>query len=361
MHDVFPQLQQMSASPRRLLILAEGTLDFHHGKTATSLLRYRPEEVVAVIDSEHAGQTTNEVLSLAGETPIVARVDEAFALEPTTLLIGIAPRGGALPDSWRRQILTCIAHGMDVVSGLHFMLNEDQDFVQAATQHGVTLTDVRTPPADLRVADMRSRREGARVVTFVGSDCAVGKMTAALEVADAARRLGLSTAFVATGQTGIMLEGAGVAVDRVIGDFMAGAVETLVVEACEEADWVFVEGQGSLLHPGYSGVTLALLHGSRPDAMILVHPPSHEYIEEYPLKIPSLRRLVQLYEEAAGWVKPARVAGVALNTRDLNRAETEHAITEAEGQTGLLCTDPVKCGGEKLVQALLTLFEASAH
>jgi len=351
----------MSDPTRRLLILAEGTLDFHHGKTATSLLRYRPEEVVAVVDSEHAGQTTDEVLGLAGETPIVARVDDVFALEPTALLIGIAPRGGALPDSWRRQILTCIAHGMDIISGLHFMLNEDQDFVQAAEQYGVALTDVRTPPPNLRVADMQVRRAGARVVTFVGSDCAVGKMTAALEVAEAARRLGLLTAFVATGQTGIMLEGTGVAVDRVIGDFMAGAVETLVVEACAGADWVFVEGQGSLLHPGYSGVTLALLHGSLPDAMILVHPPSHDCIEEYPLKIPSLRRLVQVYEEAAGWVKPARVAGVALNTRDLDRAETEQAITEAERQTGLVCTDPVKCGGEQLVQALLAWFEASTN
>ncbi|MDQ2744192.1 MAG: DUF1611 domain-containing protein [Chloroflexota bacterium] len=358
---MFPQLLQMSASPRRLLILAEGTLDFHHGKTTTALLRYRPDEVVAVVDSAHAGQTTDQVLGLAGETPIVGRVDEAFALEPTALLIGIAPRGGALPDSWRRQILTCLAHGMHVISGLHFMLNEDQDFVQAATQYGVTLTDVRTPPLDLRVADMRSRRAGARVVTFVGSDCAVGKMTAALEVAAAARRLGLSTAFVATGQTGIMLEGAGVAMDRVIGDFMAGAVETLVVEACEEADWVFVEGQGSLLHPGYSGVTLALLHGSLPDAMILVHPPSQQYIEEYPLKIPSLRRLIQVYEEAAGWVKPAPVVGVALNTRALDRAETECVITEAERETGLSCTDPVKCGGEKLVKALLAAFQASAH
>jgi uncharacterized NAD-dependent epimerase/dehydratase family protein len=351
----------MSASPRRLLILAEGTLDFHHGKTATSLLRYRPEEVVAVVDSEHAERTTDQVLGLAGETPIVARVEDAFALEPTALLIGIAPRGGALPENWRRQIVACIAHGMDVISGLHFMLNQDRHFVRAATQYGVTLTDVRTPPPDLTVAGMKPRRAGARVVTFVGSDCAVGKMTAALEVAAAARRLGLSTAFVATGQTGIMLEGAGVAVDRVIGDFMAGAVETLVVGACKEADWVFVEGQGSLLHPGYSGVTLALLHGSLPDAMILVHPPSLEYVEDYPLKIPSLQRLVQIYEEAAGWVKPASVVGVALNTRDLNRAETEQAITEAEGETGLSCTDPVKCGGEKLVQALLAMFEASAN
>jgi len=349
----------MNVLGRRLLILAEGTLDFHHGKTATSLLRYRSHEVVAVVDSEHAGQSTDEALGVGGEIPIVARVDDAFALEPTALLIGIAPRGGALPDSWRRQIVTCIANGMDVISGLHFMLNEDQELVQAAKKYGVTLTDVRTPPRDLRVADMKPRRAGARVVTFVGSDCAVGKMTAALEVAAAARRLGLSAAFVATGQTGIMLEGAGVPVDRVIGDFMAGAVETVVVDACDEADWVFVEGQGSLLHPGYSGVTLALLHGSLPDAMILVHPPSHDFIEDYPLKIPSLRRLIQVYEEAAGWVKPALVAGVALNTRDLNRAETEQAIIQAEEQTGLICIDPVKCGGEKLVQALLVLFQAS--
>jgi uncharacterized NAD-dependent epimerase/dehydratase family protein len=341
-----------SDAGRRLAILAEGMLDFHHGKTATSLLRYRPQEVVAVIDGDHAGQTTGTVLGLAGDTPIVDEIESALPCNPTALLLGIAPRGGGLPPEWRRQILVAIAAGLDVVSGLHFMLNDDPEFTAAALEHGVALVDVRRPPDGLPVASLAPRRSEARVVTFVGSDCAVGKMTAALEITVAARRSGLSTAFVATGQTGIMLEGSGIAIDRVIGDFMAGATETLVLQAAETADWVFVEGQGSLLHPGYSGVTLALLHGSSPDGMILVHPPSHEWIDEYPVRVPPLDQLVRIHEEAAGWVKPARVVGIALNTRGMDKEAANRAIEKASRLTGLAVTDPVRFGGEMLVDAV---------
>jgi len=347
---------------RRIVILADGSLDFHHGKTATSLLRYRPDEVVAVIDSDYAGSTTQQVLGLAGGTPIVAHLDDVLDQGPTELLIGIAPRGGDLPAPWRSQILSALRHGMDVVSGLHYMLGEDEEFAEAARRHGVRLVDVRRPPERLRVAELTPRREGSHVVTFVGSDCAVGKMTAALELTAAARRTGLSTRFVATGQTGIMLEGSGVAVDRVVGDFMAGAVEQLAVEAAAEADWVFVEGQGSLLHPGYSGVTLALLHGSAPDAMILVHQAGQTHIEEYSVPIPPLERVVKMYEEAASWIKPAPVVGVALNTRRLDPDESRRAIAEAEARTGLPVTDPVKFGGDKLLRAVVeALSPAAAH
>lgn len=344
-------------SARRLLILAEGMLDFHHGKTAVSLLRYRPDEVLAVIDSTHAGRTAWEVLGIGGDRPILPSVQSALPLGPTALLIGIAPRGGDLPSEWRAELLAAIAGGLDIVSGLHYMLNDDAEFSEAAKRAGVQLVDVRRAPPGLSVATLSPRRPGSQVITFVGSDCAIGKMTAALEVTEAARRQGLSAAFVATGQTGIMLEGSGIAVDRVIGDFMAGAVEQLVVDAAEDADWVFVEGQGSLLHPGYSGVTLALLHGSSPDAMILVHQPLHTHIDEYPVPIPPLEQVVDLYQTAAAWVKPAPVVAIALNTRELGEGETLRAIADAERTTGLPVTDPVKFGGETLVQAVLGAFE----
>lgn len=344
---------------RRLVILADGSLDFHHGKTAVSLLRYRPQDVVAVIDRGNAGKTTGEVLGLGGGTPIVPEVKAAYRWNPTTLLIGIAPRGGGLPSSWRSQILDAIDHGLAVESGLHYMLNDDPEFAHAAAERGVPLVDVRRPPEALTVAEMRPHRAGARVVTFVGSDCAVGKMTAALEVRHAAESLGMSTAFVATGQTGIMLEGSGIAVDRVIGDFMAGAIEQLVLEAAERADWVFVEGQGSLLHPGYSGVTLALLHGSAPDAMILVHPPTHRQIDEYPISIPPLPRLVRIYDEAASWTGSARVVAIALNTRDLDERAACDAVRQAEEVTGLPTTDPVRFGGRILAEACRKALGAS--
>lgn len=349
----------MNESARKLVILAEGSLDFHHGKTAASILRYRPGDVVAVIDSSHAGTTVEEVLGFGGAIPIVASIEQALGLSPDALLIGIAPRGGGLPDEWRGQILTAIRAGLRIISGLHYMLAGDQEFSSAARLAGTSLIDVRQPPADLSVATLMPRRRGSKVITFVGSDCAVGKMTAALEVVSAAQNAGLSAAFVATGQTGIMLEGSGIAIDRVIGDFMAGAVESLVVEASAAADWVFVEGQGSLYHPGYSGVTLALLHGSSPDAMILVHELARTEIEEYAIRIPPLGVLIAAYETAAGWVKPAPVVGIALNSRGMDESATARAIEDAESLTGLPVTDPVKYGGEKLVDAVVAALTVS--
>lgn len=337
---------------RRLAILAEGSLEFHHGKTATSLLRYRPDEVVAVIDSTNAGRTVEEVLGIGGDIPIVPSVADSLPFAPSALVIGIAPRGGGLPPEWRPAILDALRSGLDVISGLHYMLGDDGEFRREAEKHGAELLDVRRAPEGLHVTEMAPRRPGCRVVTFVGSDCAVGKMTAALEINAVAREMGISSAFVATGQTGIMLEGSGISVDQVVGDFMAGATEQLVVEAARTADLVFVEGQGSLLHPAYSGVTLALLHGSQPDAMILVTQPSRTHISGYPVPIPPLPELIRVYEQAAGWVKPARVVGIALNTRDLTEQETRQAIARAEAETGLPATDPVKFGGEILVRAV---------
>jgi uncharacterized NAD-dependent epimerase/dehydratase family protein len=338
---------------RRLAILADGMLDFHHGKTATSILRFRPEDVVAVIDSDNAGKTVGTVLGIGGTIPVVRDIDAALDLRPNSLLIGIAPRGGGLPESWRRQIVTALSHGIELVSGLHYMMGEDEEFARVAREHGARIVDVRRPPEGLGTADLAPRRAGSHVVTFVGSDCAVGKMTAALEMRAAAVDRGLSAAFVATGQTGIMLEGSGIAIDRVIGDFMAGATEKLVIEASEVADWVFVEGQGSLLHPAYSGVTLSLLHGSSPDAMVLVHPPNHTEIDEYHVRIPPLADVVRMYEQAAGWVKPAPVAAIALNTRAMTDAETKDAVALAERETGLPAADPVKGGAQKLVEAVV--------
>ncbi|HZU14120.1 MAG TPA: DUF1611 domain-containing protein [Chloroflexota bacterium] len=340
-------------SERRLVILAEGSLEFHHGKTAISLLRYRPEEVVAVVDSTNAGKTTNEVLGIGGDIPILDSVGASLRLRPTAVVIGIAPRGGGLPGAWRPAIAQALGAGVDVISGLHYMLSDDSAFRRDAAASGARLVDVRRAPDGLHVAEMAPRRPGSRVVTFVGSDCAVGKMTAALEIHAAAEAMGLSSAFVATGQTGIMLEGSGISVDQVIGDFMAGAVEQMVVDAASRADLVFVEGQGSLLHPAYSGVTLSLLHGSQPDAMILVTQPSRAFISGYPVRIPPLPELIRLYEQAAGWVKPARVVGIAVNTRDLNADETDRVTAEARALTGLPVTDPVKQGGEELVRAVL--------
>ena len=262
-----------SGAPRRLVILAEGNFGFHHGKTAVGVIRYGPDDVVAVIDSTQAGGNVSSILP-GHDIPIVATLDEALARDPRpdTLLIGIAPTGGKLPDSWRATILAAIRAGLDVHSGLHTFLGDDPEFAAAAAAAGTA--DRRLPPAAGPDGDRRSgaaTAPGKRVILTVGTDCAIGKMSVALELRAAARAAGRSAAFVPTGQTGMMIEGWGAAVDRLISDFAQGTVEWMVEEGERRGDWVIVEGQGSLDHPAYSSVTLALIHGATPQAMVLVH------------------------------------------------------------------------------------------
>lgn len=338
---------------RRLVILADGHLDFHFGKTAMGLIRYRPEDVIAVIDRDRAGHTTAECLGLGGDIPIVATLAETLDKHPDALVIGVATRGGLIPPEWRPTILEAIANGMDVLNGLHQFLGDDPQLSEAATAAGVHLIDVRRPPQELAVAESTPHRPEATVITLVGSDCAVGKMSVALDIQAESDAHGRQLGFVATGQTGMMIAGAGIPLDRIIGDFMSGAVEREVLQASATHDVVLVEGQGSLLHPAYSGVTLALLHGSQPDGLILVVMPSRSTIEDYPVAIPSPNELIRIYEEAAGWIKAAPVVAIAVNSLGLTESETEEVIARIEGETGLPAADTFRGGAGKLLTAVL--------
>src|SRR6266699_5770616 len=245
---------------RRLAILAEGAFEWHYGKTATGVIRYGKDTVVAVIDSTRAGQDVSQALGAAiGKgIPVVGDINEALTYQPDALLIGIATMGGALPVAWRWQLLTAIEAGLDIISGLHFFISDDEELRTAAEKYSVTIWDVRRPPDKNRVAELIPHRPGSHTILMVGSDCAVGKMTVALELDREASNRGLNSAFVATGQTGIMISGNGLPVDRIISDFVAGMVEEMVIDFTANNDWVFVEGQGALNHPGYSPVTLGL-------------------------------------------------------------------------------------------------------
>jgi uncharacterized NAD-dependent epimerase/dehydratase family protein len=343
---------------RRIAILAEGAFEWHHGKTATGVIRYGKDTVVAVIDSTKAGQDVAQALgaSFGMGIPIVHDISEALNYQPDTLLIGIAPMGGALPTEWRWQLLKAIDAGLDIISGLHFFLSDDEELRAAAEKHGVTIWDVRRPPATNRVAQFLPHRTGSHTVLMVGSDCAVGKMTVALELDREAQKRGLSSAFVATGQTGIMISGSGLPVDRIISDFVAGMVEQMVLDFSSEYDWVFVEGQGALNHPGYSPVTLGLIHGSMPDAMIFCHKVGATEIEEYTYcPLPSLNRMIQFNEDTVSWVRPDRpckVVGLALVTHGLSEQEALDAVKKAEDETGLPATDVMRFGAGKLMDAL---------
>lgn len=348
----------MRGRKRRLALLAEDHFAPTEAKTAIGVLRYRPEEVVAVIDGSRAGRTAAECVGVGGDVPVVNGIDAAAALGADGLLIGIAPQGGRLPESWRALVAGALDRGWDVLSGLHAFLADDPDFATRAARTGAVLHDVRRPPAAKPVAAARAARLDAHVVLTVGSDCNVGKMTAALEIRKALDARGVRAAFVATGQTGIFVADAGAAVDAIPADFVAGVVEEMVVEAARDADVVLVEGQGSLFHPGYSGVTLALLHGACPATMVLCHQSDRAVMrvgeaDDPPRPMASLPDLVRAYESAASWIRPARVAAVALHTQALDAAAAKEACGRAAAETGLPATDPVRFDAGPIAEAIL--------
>ena len=346
------------------MILAEGNFGFHHGKTAVGVIRYGPDDVRAVIDSTQAGGNVSTILP-GRDIPIVATLDEALAREPRpdTLLIGIAPTGGKLPDSWRTTILAAIRAGLDVHSGLHTFLGDDPEFAAAAREAGTSIVDYRRPPARMETSVGRRHGRGKRVILTVGTDCAIGKMSVGLELRSAARAAGRSVAFVPTGQTGMMIEGWGAAVDRLISDFAQGTVEWLVEEGERRGDWVIVEGQGSLDHPAYSSVTLGLIHGATPQAMVLVHKTGQtehdfDHLPDVSFPIADLRSFIDLHERVAGLVAPSAVVAIALNTSAIASADDARTeIARIAADTGLPVDDPVRFGAGPLWAAIETAVE----
>jgi uncharacterized NAD-dependent epimerase/dehydratase family protein len=352
---------------RRYLILAEGQFGEPGSKTAMGVIKYGRAPVVAVIDSTRAGRDVAEWLGQENAAPVVATLTEALPLSPSALLIGTAPQGGKIPPEWRAIIADAIEHGLDVVSGLHEFVSDDPEFSALAATHGVELVDHRRPPERLEVAMGRKHGPGKHVILLVGTDCAIGKMTVALELRRAAQEAGLKTAFVATGQTGIMIEGWGVSVDRVICDFVNGTAEWLVEQAEEMGDWIFVEGQGSIDHPAYSAVTLGLVHGTTPQAMVLVHQPGRSghfgWEQNTGVASPmlSLQDNIRLYESVANAVAPSKVAAIALNTSLLSEEDAYAEIGRVAEETGLPVDDPYRFGPERLFAGLRANVEGDAR
>jgi D-glutamate N-acetyltransferase len=344
------------ASAKRYLILAEGRSgDPHYGKTMRGVVRYGPHQSVVVVDSERPGESYDGI-------PIVATVEEGAAYGPTTALVGVATQGGRFPPAWRELLKQAIAAGLDVENGLHEYLTEDPELVLLAAQHRVQLRDLRKPPEGLNVPTGENLRVPGRIILTVGSDCAIGKMTVALELHREAERRGRRSVFVPTGQTGIAIAGWGISVDAVVSDFVAGAAEQLVVEGARRAaaqegqggDLLWVEGQGALHHPAYSGVTLGLVHGSAPHAFVLCHLPGATEMEGFPgHRIRPLPELVELHERISLPARKARVEAIALNTRFLDEDEARAAIAVAEAETGLPADDPVRFGPGKLTDVLV--------
>ncbi len=334
---------------KRYLILAEAKSgDPHYGKTMRGVVDYGLDPVVAIVDSERPGETHKGI-------PVVGTIADGLAYDPDTALVGVATQGGRFPPAWRALLAEAIRAGLDVENGLHEFMADDPELGALAREHGVELRDLRRPPSGLNVPTGANLEVDAQIVLTVGSDCAIGKMTVSLELDRAARERGLDSVFVPTGQTGMAIAGWGIAVDAVVSDFLAGAAEQIVVEGAERGgQLLWVEGQGSLIHPLYSGVTLGLIHGSAPHAYVLCHRAGSTEIEGCPgHPIPPLDALVRLHEAISLPARPARVAAVAVNTRGLDDAAAAAAVADAAAVTGLPSDDPVRFGPGRLLDAVL--------
>ncbi len=345
-------VEQLRPKSHRIAILAEGSFGVLESKTATVLVRYLPENVVAVIDSFNAGRDVSEIIEIGEGIPIVCDLAEAMRFNPTMLAIGIAPPGGELPSTWYPTLRQAMHNKLHIMSGLHQFLSEDTELSELAATHNVILWDIRKPPPCLPVATCKAANVDATVILTVGSDCRVGKMLSGIEITNAIRAKGIKAEFCPTGQNGIMIWGWGIAIDAVVSDFTAGAAEQVVIEGAKNHELLIVEGQGSLVHPGYSGVTLSLLHGSLPDAMIFCHQPSRNTVARYTVSLPPLPDMIAQYETMAALIKPAKVIGLALNCFDLSKSEAQETIRAAEAETGLPATDVVRFGTDKLVDAI---------
>ena len=333
-------------SRRRYAILAEGHFSDRHAKTAHGLIRYGKDEVVAVIDSTLAGRSVRDVMpELERDAPIVGSLQEVLEHSPTSILVGLAPAGGRLPAEWMEALKEASRAGLEIVSGLHQRL--------APQFPGRPVWDVREPPEDIPLFSGTGFEVEPRTALTVGTDTAIGKMTASLEVERAAREAGVGAEFVATGQTGIIIAGWGICVDAVVSDFVAGASEQLVLEAARRgAGLILVEGQGSIGHPAYSGVTLGLLHGSCADCLILcTAPPDEEVFAGVPPLTPA--HAARLYEEVAALVKPAPVVAVSVNTRGLDDAGAEEFVARVADETGLPAADPFRASAAPILDAVL--------
>lgn len=336
---------------RKLVLLTEGFSEPRRAKTANNLIRYRPDEVACILDSTQAGKTSHDLFGIGGSIPVVASLAEAP--HATGLLIGIAPPGGKIPAAWRATILEALRRGLDVISGLHEFLGDDPEFAAAAKNSGATISDLRKS-TEREVARREGLRDDALRILTVGHDCNVGKMVVALEVAEELVRRGKEADFLATGQTGILLAGDGVPVDAVGADFIAGAIEQLILRK-QERRILLIEGQGSLVHPSYSGVTLGLLHGSSPHGLILCYEAGRTHIGGFPnLKMPPLSMIRDLNEALAGVFEPCPVIAVAMNGRYLSERDAEEEKARVTDRLGLPVSDVISDGPGMLADIVQT-------
>ncbi len=341
----------MTQTKRRFVLYAQGRLRALESKTANGIILFRSAEVGVIVDSSQAGQTAQSVLGYGGPIPIVAHISEALKYQVDTLVIGIAPIGGAVNAAWLPELKIALEAGITVWAGLHQFLG---DLEELQTYRDL-IWDVRRPPVGLKIARGHWKDRKSKIILTIGSDSNVGKMTTALTLQRHLKEIGLDSIFVGTGQTGIMISGRGVAVDAVISDFINGAIEAEIDKVDGQAPLIIVEGQGAITHMGYSGVTLGLIHGCMPDAYILAHQPSR-LTDDYDHPLPKLADVIDLHEALMAPFKPARVLGINLYGKDLSPAACQRECQLIYQDVGLPVEDmvqaPKRLVAENVMQTL---------
>lgn len=336
---------------RRIVLLTEGHSTAYFAKTAMSLLRYRRSDIVAILDAEHAGQTAESLFGIGDSTPVVGSLD---GLEVDAIFLGTAVAGGKLPSTWRSILLAALAEGIDIVSGNHEFLTDDQQFKDVAAANGCRLIDVRRNHENATSTGELFRDECLRIHT-VGQDCSLGKMVVSLEVQRELSGRGLDAQFVATGQTGIMISGQGVPVDCVVSDFVNGAVEALV-RRNQHHDILLIEGQGSISHPSFSAVTMGLLHGCAPDGLIYCYEVGRKTVKGLDqVALLDHRRMIDAYEANASLRHPCKVIGIAMNSRNVSTEEGVAERRHMEAEFGLPVCDVYQHGSKTLADAVVKL------
>ena len=333
----------------RIAILMHNGLTGPKGKTGISLLRYSQNPIVAVIDETAVGESVKTLTGIDQDVPVVASLQDALAMNPTVLAIGLAPSGGQLPEPWYAEVKQAVKAGLSVMNGLHTRMNSDPEIAQSI-RPGQWVWDMRREPRGLTVGSAKAMGLTCDRILTVGTDMAVGKMSTSIELNRACQKKGLRSKLIATGQTGLMLGEDGVPLDAIRVDYASGAVEQCLMKFGESHDVLWVEGQGSFFNPA-STATLPLLRGTQPTHLVLVHKATLTNIMNSDFAIPPLPNVVELYEaiaSAAGTFTPAKVAGIALNTFGLDEKEARSAITVASDETNLPCTDVVRFGAEPL-------------
>jgi len=346
---------QLTPNHRVAILLHEG-IRGEHGKTGLTFLRYSEAAIAAIIDHQCVGESLANLRGIERDIPIVENMSAALAYHPDVLLIGIAPSGGQIPPAWQEEIKQAIKAGLSVVNGLHTPIRSLCK-EELKLQPDQWVWDIREEPTQLGIGSSKARFLSCKRVLTVGTDFSIGKMSTSLELVKLAQQQGYRGKFLATGQGGMMLSGGGIPLDAIRVDFAAGAVEKLVLEAGDtDYDFLFVEGQGSLLHPGSTAV-LPLLRGSQPTDLILVHRAGQTAIRNFPdLKIPPLPEIVQLYESLAsgmGIFGDVKVRGIALNTFELDDQSAREAIAKVSSETSLPCNDVIRFSGDNLLAAIV--------